>query len=218
MIRNTARDEQVRQNIHDIVRAQPVAHAQRKALPGVFINNRQYPDLRPVDQTVEHKVIRPHMILPARPQANAGAIIQVKTTAFLMSLWDFQALLPPDPLNPFVINPPALYTQQRRNPLISIPTIFCGKTDNVRSQGFFVVGSFNRFSKAAAVLPQRTAYLPLRIPKRLPRMNNGLNPPLRRGQNFPFEISFKIWLSTVRSATARLSRAFSDSRSFIRFA
>lgn len=104
MVWNTARDEQVRQNIHHVIRAQTIIYAQRKTLPGVFINNRQEPDLRPTSQTVEHKVIGPDVILPARSQPDAGAVIQVKTAALLMFLWNSQGFLPPGHL--FMPQPP----------------------------------------------------------------------------------------------------------------
>ncbi len=47
-------------------------------------------------------------------------------------------------------------------------------------------------------------------------INYSLPPPLRAGQNFPVETSFKIRLSRLKSATTRFSRAFSCSRSFRR--
>ncbi len=135
-----------------------------------------------------------------------------------MFLRHFQPLLPPDPLHPLVVDPPALCLQQRRDPLVAVAPVCLRQTDDVRRQALFIAGTFHRLSQRAAALAQRPAHNPLRIAQNLPCMNNGLGAALRRGQNFPFEISFNIWLSTVRSATARLSRAFSASSPFIRFA
>ena len=131
MSRNAARDEQVGENIHNIVSVKAVANAQRQTFPGVLINHRQKADLRSAGQTLRYEVISPDMIPPAGPQPDAGAVIQVKTATLLMFLRDFKSFLPPDPLNPFVINPPALYPQQRRNSLISIPAISSGQTNDV---------------------------------------------------------------------------------------
>jgi len=109
-----------------------------------------------------------------------------------MPLRHFQGLLPPDALNPFVIDAPAFRPQQRRDPFVSVATVFLRQTDDVGGQAFFIVRSFNWFSQCAPALAQRPAYRPLRIAQNLLRMNDGLGPPLRRGQNFPFEISFSI--------------------------
>ena len=131
MIRNAARDEQVGENIHHIVSIQAVANSQGQTFPGVFINDCQEPDLRSAGQTFRYEVIRPDMILPARSQPDDLSVTQIQTPALLMFLWDLQGFLPPDALNAFVINPPPFHPQQRRDPFVSIPAIFCGQTNDV---------------------------------------------------------------------------------------
>ena len=66
-------------------------------------------------------------------------------------------------------------------------------------------------------LAQHPAGPTLRDPEPLTSMRHG-SPPPGRAQNFPSVTSLRIWLSTVRSATARLSLAFSASSSFMRLA
>ena len=103
--------KQVGQHIHHIIGFQAVAHAQRQTFARIFINYGQNTDFTSVDKPLGHKVIAPHMVRPTGAQTDAGAIIQIKPSAFLLTLRYFQAFLAPDALNAFVINNPARSTQ-----------------------------------------------------------------------------------------------------------
>ena len=48
MIRHAARDEQIRQRSHHIIRAKLVICTQRQTLPCIFIDHRERSDLRTV--------------------------------------------------------------------------------------------------------------------------------------------------------------------------
>ena len=64
---------------------------------------------------------------------------------------------------------------------------------------------------------KRRARFPFAHPKPLPHVHHAPPAPLG-AQKFPLDASFKIMLSTVRSATACFSRWFCFSSSFRRFA
>src|SRR5205814_1390495 len=157
------------------------------------------------------------MVRPAWPEPDARAVVQIQSSALFLASRNFQSLLTPDALHPLVIDPPALYLQQRCDAFVSIAAVLCRQPDDVPRQRVLIIASFDRFPERAAALAQGAACFPLRTSQYLLNMNDGLTPAFRRGQNFPLETSFNIWLSTVSSATARLRRLFSTSSSFRRF-
>ncbi len=218
MIRDAPPDKQVGQYIHHIIGFQAVARPQAQAFARILVNHRESADLRAVFQAIRHKVICPYMVRPAWAQTDARTIVQIQTASLLMLLRDFQGFLPPDPLNPLVVDDPSFYTQQRRNPLVSIAAIVPGEFYNIGGEGFFVIGPPGLSSLQSPALPQSHASAPLCNSQFLLYINHSLPPPLRAGQNFPVETSFKIKLSRLRSATTRFRRAFSCSKSLRRLA
>ena len=57
---------------------------------------------------------------------------------FRLFLWNLKPLLPPDALYPLVIDPPALPSQQGRDPTITVATISTGQPDNVGCESLLV--------------------------------------------------------------------------------
>ena len=154
------------------------------------------------------------MVRPTRPEPDARSVIQIQAAFLLVLLRDFQGFLSPDTLHPFVIDNPPPGTQQGCDPLISIAAILPGQLYNISSESFFIIRSLGRSPLQSSALPQSRTGTSLCNPQFLLYKNYSLPPPLRAGQNFPVDTSFKIRLSKVRSATARLRRAFSFSSSF----
>jgi hypothetical protein len=57
---------------------------------------------------IRHEVIRPDIVSMGRAKTNTGAVIEPETPPFRLLLGNLEHLLPPDPLDPFVIDPKTL--------------------------------------------------------------------------------------------------------------
>src|SRR5690606_29900717 len=129
--------------------------------------------------------------------------------------WNLQPLLPPDALDPLVVDHPAHLAAQKLGDLaIAIAAIAAGQCDDVLGQLLLVVPAARNTPLRGAMLPQHEAYPALRHARHnSPDMVNA-GTAARGAQKFPFAASDRISLSSVRSATALRSRSFSFWRSF----
>lgn len=154
---------------------------------------------------------------PLGAQADAGSVSQPEPTSFGLSGRNLQPLASPDPLDPLVIDHPACRRAQQRGDLaIAVAAIAADQFDDVGDKLLLIVASVRDAALGRAVLPQHTADPPLRHLQSKPDMVNA-GTATRGAYQFPEAASFRISLSSVRSATARRSRAFSASSSFSRF-
>ncbi len=112
---------------------------------------------------------------------------------------------------------PALIFKQRMNTAVSVPTVLTGQANDGAREDRLVRPWLRFIANRGSGDAQRTADTSLRVTVLLFDMLDGLSPS-RRAQYFPSVTSLRISLSTVRSATARFSRAFSTSSSFSRLA
>jgi hypothetical protein len=55
-----------------------------------------------------HKIISPDMVSMGRSKTNTRPIIEPKMPPFRLFLGNFETLLPPDPLDPLVVDPETL--------------------------------------------------------------------------------------------------------------
>ena len=156
------------------------------------------------------------MVRPLRSEPDAGAIVQPEPAPFLLLRWDLQPFALPDALDPFVVHVPARLVQQRRHRPVAVTAILRRQLDDVRRQRVFIGPSARDLPLCRAVLTERATGAALRYAKRLSHAIDAL-PAARRAQKFPRAASVRMSLSSVRSETARLSRAFSFSSSFKRF-
>ena len=166
---------------------------------------------------VEHEVVRPDVVGTFRSSPHAGSVCQPQPTAFRLPFRHFQPLLAPDPLYSFGIHPPTLPTKQRCDPSIAIATIFARQLDDPSHQPILVRGDLRSMPLSRSRLAQHSASPTLGHPQPLAHVVDGLVPS-SRAQNFPEATSWRIALSSACSATSFLSRVFSFSSSFKRFA
>ena len=155
------------------------------------------------------------MVLPTRSEPHARSVSEPKSTPFWLLAWDFQPFAPPDALNTLVVDVPAFRPEQSRDPALAIAAILLGKTNDGLGQSLFISSYGLHMSLCRAGLAQYAASRALGHAKLL----NGLDyttATALRAYKFPFDAAAKIILSTVRSATAFLSRVFSCSSSFRR--
>jgi len=130
---------------------------------------------------------------------------------------NFQPLAPPDPFDPYVVEGPAGGRSQKLCDLpIAIAAIPTGQLNDVGGQPFFVISPLRNVALRRTMLPEHTANPPLGQFQAGSHMVDA-GTATRGAQKFPLAASARIILSKVRSETARRSRAFSASSSFIRF-
>jgi hypothetical protein len=55
--------------------------------------------------SIRHKIIGPDMVPMHWPEADTRAIIEPQTTPLRLLMGNFETLLPPDPLDPLVVDP-----------------------------------------------------------------------------------------------------------------
>jgi hypothetical protein len=73
----------------------------------VFVHDRQHPDLLAVVGLVLDEVVGPDVILVLRPQPDTRTVVEPQTPSFRLFARHLQTLLPPDPLDPLVVDPPS---------------------------------------------------------------------------------------------------------------
>jgi hypothetical protein len=77
--------------------------------------------------------------------------------AFRLPLRHRQALPPPEPLDPLVVDGEPLGTQQRRDAAVAVPAVLAGQLDHPRHQPGLVVGDGRRALLGRAALAQDLA-------------------------------------------------------------
>ena len=167
-------------------------------------------------RAVLDEVIGPRVIWPLWPQPDARTVIQPKPRTLWLSLWNLQPLARLDARDTFLVDAPPGVTQQRHNTPISIAAILSSQFDDAGRQSRFVISRLWLCTLCGAMLPQYAARKSLGHAKRLDNVSYA-SPATHWAQNFPEATSFRTSFSSVRSDTARRSRAFSASSSFSRF-
>ena len=214
--RYTAQDKQVREHVDHVHRLKPPRDPDRQALVGKLVDNGQHAILTPVMGPVFDEVVGPDVVAVPRPQSDAGAVREPQPPALGLPGRNFEPLLPPDPLDPLIIHQPAGTPQQFGDLAIAVAAVLPGQFDNVSGQAFLVFGAPRLLALRRAVLSKRRTGAALGYMQLTSDVLDAA-PPARGAQKFPRAASFKISLSSVRSATVRRSRAFSASSSFSRF-
>ena len=205
MIRWSVLGEEPGQGLEHVVRAQASGDHDGQALPAVLINHSEHPDRAPVVCPVGYEVVRPDVVPVERPQPDARAVVEPDPCPFRLSARDFQPLLAPDPFHPLVIHRPSLGSQHPRDHPVAVTPEPLRKADHVAPERFLIRPCDGRPALCRAGLSQHPARPPLTHPEPLLHMDRAASAPLG-AQKFPFDASFRIRLSSVRSDTARRSR------------
>ncbi len=148
------------------------------------------PVLRPLaDEGVGPDVVRP---LGAAPRA--GAVGRPEAPPPRGCAGHPQPLLPPEPLHPLVVHPPALGPQQGRDAAVAVAPEAPRQCDQAGDQG----GLVPRHPGRVSLCPARLGQPPTRPTLR--DGHDGLHvrdrlPPARRAQKFPDATSLRIALS-----------------------
>jgi hypothetical protein len=163
------------------------------------------------------EVVAPDMIAMLRSQSDAGSVVQPEPATRLLLPGYFQPLTAPDPLDTITPDLPAGVGQQRCDPTIAVTSVLGCKRDNRSRQRILVSSDGGGVSLRPAWLVDNPAGLALRETVFPSNAFDRLPAPLG-AYKFPEATSLSTCFSSDRSATRRLSRTFSRSRSFIRLA
>ena len=156
------------------------------------------------------------MVCTLGPQPDARSFVQPKPRPFRLPLRNLEPFSAPNTSNALLVDGPVRLMQQRCNAPIAVAAILpCQFNDVGRQRGLVIGGLWNR-TLCRAMLPNHAASKSLRDTQRLNNMFD-TSPAPCRAQNLPEATSFKTSFSSVKSETARRSRAFSASSSFMRF-
>src|SRR5919107_1736462 len=161
------------------------------------------------------EVIGPDVVAVLRPQPDARAVCQPQAPALGLLGWDLQAFLAPDPLHPLVVHKPACIPQQGADLAVAIAAVLARQRDQVSPELLLVLLAPRRFALCGAGLTERATGATLGDLQHGPDVLD-TGAPTRGAQKFPRAPSWRISLSSMRSAIALRSRWFSVSRSFIR--
>jgi hypothetical protein len=154
--------EEIGQDIDYIYCLELPINPDRETFQCELINDVQHSMLPPVRRTVFDKVIRPDVVGILRTQANAGSVLQVKTSSFGLFGRYFQPLTSSDPSDPLSFHSPGLVSQHRCDPAIAIATVLDGESRNIRGQYRLIIGSGWLLALRGAMLAKNSASKPLR--------------------------------------------------------
>ena len=143
-----------------------------------------------------HKVKRPHVIGPLRPQPvpwHGGIPAPV---AFASLRRHPQPLLPPQPLGPLAVDLPALLQQALMRLTVSPPRPLTRERPQLSSQRRVILDHRHDVALGRAVLPRQPTRPTLGEPEPFLKRQDGTTPP-GRAQKFPADSSFSPWISSA---------------------
>ena len=109
------------------------------APPGELIDHGEHAELPPIVCSIHDEVIGPDVIGPARPQTDAGSVVEPQPAPFRLLLWDLQPLPPPDALDPLGVHVPTFGPEQGSDPPMAISAILAGQADDRGRECLFII-------------------------------------------------------------------------------
>ena len=210
-------EHHVGHRIDDTEAVDATGYPDRQTFAGELIDQCHQSELAAVVGLRLDEVIAPDVVAMLRPQPYAGSVIEPEPASRPLFPGYFQPLTAPDPLNPITSNLPARIGKQRSDPAITISSVLGRQRDN-RSRQRILISPDNRgVSLRSAVLADDSTGAALRETILFSDALYRLSAPFG-AYKFPEATSLSTCFSSDRSATRRLRRTFSRSRSFIRFA
>lgn len=108
---NTPQDEQVREHVDHINGLQLPAHSDGQTFACELVDEVEHAELAAIVGAVLDEVIRPDVVGVFWPQPDARSVSKPEPPFLGLLLRHFQPLLPPDPLDPLLVHPPAGISQ-----------------------------------------------------------------------------------------------------------
>ncbi len=76
MLRDSPKDERVKQDVNHIPGLNLPGNQDSQAFPGVFIDDVQYLEGSTISRAIYHEIIAPDMVLILWPEPDTGAVIE----------------------------------------------------------------------------------------------------------------------------------------------
>jgi hypothetical protein len=163
------------------------------------------------------EVIGPDVVGPLGAQADARSVSDPEAALPGLFGGNRQPFAPPGPLDPLVVDDPGgLAAQQLGDLAVAVAPVLAHQLDDVGGELRLIVTAERDPALGGAMLTEHPADSTLGDLKLRAHVVDA-GAAARRAQKFPLAASARIILSSVRSETARRSRAFSASRSLSRF-
>lgn len=181
-----------------------IAHADRMAFAGEFIEHGEHLEGPTALRHIEDKVVRPDMATMEGPQGDTGtaAMPSFRST----TSWNSELLGLPDPPHPLVIDRLTLSLQQCRDPSIAKARMPLGEYPDALTQCGIVL-RLRVISKARPIQANQAASRPLRQPLSNQCLDG--SPPFTHKSPLFTRTSRRASFANICSATNFLSRAFS---------
>jgi hypothetical protein len=217
VFRHTALDHHVGHGVDDAEAVDATGHPDRQAFPRELVDQRHQSELATVMGLRLDEVVAPHMVAVLRSQPDAGSVVEPQPAARPLLPGYFQPLTAPDPLDPITPDLPASLGKQRCDPAIAISSVLGCERDDRSRQRILIRSNDSGVPLGSAVLADDPAGLTFGETI-LPSNAFYCLPAPFGAYKFPEATSLSTCFSSDRSATRRLRRTFSRSRSFIRLA
>ena len=216
MPRHAAQDEEIGQDVDHVDSLELARDPDRQAFARELVDDVEHPDLPAVMGSGLDKVVGPDVVGVLRPQTDARAVAKPEPPLLGLLGRHLQPLPSPDALDPLQVHHPAGSPQHRGDAAIAVAAVLDGEPDDVGREPLLVIWGRRCLALRRTVLPEHTAGHAL---GHAVLGHHMLDAGAATGgaQKFPAAASLRISFSSVRSETARRSRAFSASNSFSRF-
>ena len=112
--------EQLRQQMENVVGPDPTGDQDGEALPGIFVDEGKHPEGPAIVCPGQDEVLGPDVVRPARPQTDAGPVVEPKPASLGLLYRNLQPFAPPYSFHPLVVDVPALGPEQRRDAAIAV--------------------------------------------------------------------------------------------------
>lgn len=163
MLRHAAQNEEIGQDVDDVGGVELAIDADRQRLMRELVDHVEHAILPSLMGSVLDEVVGPDMVGPLGAQPDARSVIEPKPASPGLFGWNLQPLLPPDALDPLVVDHPARLAAQKLGDLaIAVAAIAAGQCNNVVGQLLLIVPAARNAALRGAMLPQSTIYPALR--------------------------------------------------------
>jgi len=153
--RDATQDEEVRENIDYIDGLELAGDPDRQAFVGKLIDHIEHAIFPSIVGPILDKIVGPDVIAVLGTQPDARPIRKPEPAALGLFMGDLQPLASPDPLDPLVVDQPALLLQQPGDLAIPVTAVLPGQCDEIGRQLFFVITAPRYLALRRAMLPER---------------------------------------------------------------
>ena len=156
---------QLGKHLYHVRRPHAAAGPDRQALPAILIHDRQQPYSPAVVGPDMHEVVRPHVVLPLRPQTQTRAVVEPQPSSLRLPGRYLQPFPSPYPLHPLVVHVPTTMPQKSCDPPVTVPAEPAGQLHDLIGQRPLVLCRYGLIALRGPGMVKRPAGPPLRDPE-----------------------------------------------------